>query len=256
MADKVLGSLKELKSAVGQLRFDGRAAETLRPVKLTRNYLDHVAGSVLVEFGKTKVICTAMVDEKVPMWLRGTGKGWLTAEYSMLPASTLTRKDRDISRGKLDGRSSEIQRLIGRALRNVVDLKALGERTLWIDCDVMQADGGTRTASITGAYVALHDACQDLLNRKLIRNFPLRDSVQAISVGKVGGKLLVDLCYEEDSQAEVDLNVVMTGDGHFIELQGTGESGPFTGDELAKLIELGRGACRELGDHQKKALGK
>lgn len=238
------------------IRIDQRTNEDIRPVKITRNYLIHPEGSVLIEFGNTKVICTAMIEEKVPPFLKGKGEGWVSAEYSMLPSSTKTRKIRDISRLKLDGRSQEIQRLIGRCLRSVVDLKSLGERTVWIDCDVIQADGGTRTASITGAFVAMVDAFKILVDKKLISKLPVKSFVSAISVGKVGGELVADLCYEEDSAAEVDMNIVMTNKGEFIEVQGTGEEATFTYNEFMDLLSLATKACEKLYSIQKNALGE
>jgi len=238
------------------IRIDHRNNEEIRPVKITRNYLMHPEGSVLIEFGNTKVICTAMVEEKVPPFLKGKGEGWVSAEYSMLPSSTATRKMRDINKLKLDGRSQEIQRLIGRSLRSVMDLKGLGERTLWIDCDVIQADGGTRTASITGSFVAMADACKKLVDNKMIEKMPIKSFVSAISVGKVNGELVADLCYEEDSAAEVDMNVVMTNKGEFIEVQGTGEESVFTYKELTEMLSLATKACEELYNIQKDALGE
>ncbi len=238
------------------IRIDKRTNEDIRPVKITRNYLIHPEGSVLIEFGNTKVICTAMIEEKVPPFLKGKGEGWVSAEYSMLPSSTKTRKIRDISRLKLDGRSQEIQRLIGRCLRSVVDLKSLGERTVWIDCDVIQADGGTRTASITGAFVAMVDAFKILVDKKLISKLPVKSFVSAISVGKVSGELVADLCYEEDSAAEVDMNIVMTNKGEFIEVQGTGEEATFTYNEFMDLLSLATKACEKLYSIQKDALGE
>jgi ribonuclease PH len=238
------------------IRIDQRTNEDIRPIKITRNYLIHPEGSVLIEFGNTKVICTAMIEEKVPPFLKGKGEGWVTAEYSMLPASNKTRKIRDISKLKLDGRSQEIQRLIGRCLRSVVDLKSLGERTVWIDCDVIQADGGTRTASITGAFVAMVDAFKILVDKKLISKLPVKSFVSAISVGKVGGELVADLCYEEDSAAEVDMNIVMTNKGEFIEVQGTGEEATFTYNEFMDLLSLATKACEKLYGIQKDALGE
>lgn len=238
------------------IRIDQRTNEEIRPVKITRNYIMHPEGSVLIEFGNTKVICTAIVEEKVPPFLKGKGEGWVSAEYSMLPASTTTRKIRDINKLKLDGRSQEIQRLIGRSLRSVMDLKGLGERTLWIDCDVIQADGGTRTASITGSFVAMADACKKLIDNKLIDKMPIKSFVSAVSVGKVNGELAADLCYEEDSAAEVDMNVVMTDKGEFIEVQGTGEESVFTYNELTKMLSLATKACEELYNIQKEALGE
>ena len=209
------------------MRVDGRKANELRPVKITRNYIKHPEGSCLVEFGDTKLICTATVDEKVPPFKKGTGEGWVTAEYSMLPGSTAVRNARDISRLKINGRTSEIQRLIGRSLRTVVDFKLLGERTITIDCDVIQADGGTRTAAITGGFVALMDACKKMVDEKKISEFPIKDFVAAISVGIVDNTEFLDLCYAEDSQAEVDMNVVMTANGELIEVQETGEKSTF-----------------------------
>jgi len=220
------------------MRPDNRKPDELRPVSMRRNYLKNAGGSVLIEVGDTVLICTASVEEKVPPFLKGRGRGWVTAEYSMIPCSTVVRTPRDITRGRLNGRSSEIQRLIGRSLRAVVNMEKLGERTVWIDCDVIQADGGTRTAAITGAYVALVDALQGLKEQGLLGELPLRDSLAAISVGKVNGELLLDLCFEEDSRAEVDMNVVMTGKGEFIEIQGTAEGQPFTGEELKELLAL------------------
>ncbi|MGF7057356.1 ribonuclease PH [Brassicibacter mesophilus] len=237
-------------------RIDGRQNDEIRNVKITRNYLKHPHGSVLIEMGQTKVICTAMVDDRVPPFLKGTGSGWVTAEYSMIPGSTITRKVRDASRGKIEGRSHEIQRLIGRALRSVVSLEELGERTVWIDCDVIQADGGTRTASITGAFVALVDALGKLLNDGLISHMPVRNFLSAISVGIVHENRLLDLCYAEDSNAKVDMNIVMTDKGEFVELQGTGEESPFSIDDLNELIRLGQKGNNELIKLQKEALGE
>ena len=233
-------------------RSNGRGANALRPVKITRDYLKHAEGSVLIEIGDTKVICSASVEERVPPFLRNSGKGWVTAEYSMLPRSTNTRTPRD--RGGGNGRAFEIQRLIGRSLRSVTDLSAFGERTLWIDCDVVQADGGTRTASITGAYVALVDAFQMMVKRGVIEKVPVKDSVAAISVGKVEGEVLLDLNYEEDSKAEVDMNVVMTGSGKFVEIQGTAEGGVFTKKEMDGLMKIAQNGIKVLTRVQKKAL--
>lgn len=237
-------------------RDENRLTNEIRPVKITRNYLLHPEGSVLIEVGNTKVICTAMIEEKVPPFLKGTGKGWVTSEYSMLPASTKTRKSRDINKGKIDGRSQEIQRLIGRSLRSVVDLSALGERTVWIDCDVIQADGGTRTASITGAFVAMVDAFNILLKKKEIKKMPIKSFVSAVSVGIVKNEKILDLCYLEDSSAQVDMNVVMTDKGEFIEVQGTGEESPFTYNEFIDLISLASKGCQDLYQIQKAALGE
>jgi ribonuclease PH len=233
-------------------RSDGREPEALRPVKITRNYLKHAEGSVLIEIGDTKVICSASVEERVPQFLRNTGRGWVTAEYSMLPRSTNTRTPRD--RGGGNGRAFEIQRLIGRSLRSVTDLATFGERTIWIDCDVIQADGGTRTASITGAYVALADAFRKMVKDGLIEKVPIRDSVAAISVGKVDGRVLLDLNYEEDSKAEVDMNVVMTGNGKFVEIQGTGEEAVFTKKEMDELTRMAQRGIKRLTKIQKKTL--
>jgi len=216
--------------------------------------MKHAEGSVLIEIGDTKVICSASVEERVPQFLRNTGRGWITAEYSMLPRSTHTRTSRDSLTGRGSGRSFEIQRLIGRSLRSVADLSGFGERTVWIDCDVIQADGGTRTASITGAYVALVDAFRKMVKNGMIEKDPLKDSVAAISVGKVAGKALLDLNYEEDSRADVDMNVVMTGHGKFVEIQGTGEEAVFTKREMDELTALAQKGIRELTRIQKKCL--
>jgi ribonuclease PH len=226
----------------------------LRPVKITRNYLKHAEGSVLIEMGDTKVICTASVEERVPPFLRNTGKGWVTAEYSMLPRSTHTRTTRDSTTGRASGRSYEIQRLIGRSLRSVTDLRGFGERSVWIDCDVIQADGGTRAASITGAYVALVDAFRKMVKDGVIEKVPIKDSVAAISVGKVDGAVLLDLNYGEDSKAEVDMNVVMTGQGKFVEIQGTAEEEAFTKKEMDGLTRLAQKGIGELTKIQKKSL--
>jgi ribonuclease PH len=237
-------------------RVDGRKADQLRPVTLTRKWSIHPEGSVLVEFGQTKVLCTASVTEGVPRWLRGSGKGWVTAEYAMLPRATNTRGDRESVKGKVGGRTQEISRLIGRALRAVVDTKALGENTIIVDCDVLQADGGTRTAAITGAYVALQDAVTWMRDKKLIKasREPLVGSVSAVSVGIIDGVPMLDLCYEEDVRAETDMNVVCTADGKFVEVQGTAEGAPFDRAELDALLDLAAGGCRELAAHQVKAL--
>ncbi len=235
-------------------RSNGRGFKALRPVKITRNYLKHAEGSVLIQIGDTKVICSASVEERVPPFLRNTGKGWVTAEYSMLPRSTHTRTSRDSLTGRGNGRAFEIQRLIGRSLRSVTDLSGFGERTIWIDCDVIQADGGTRTASITGAYVALVDAFRKLVKDGTIEDIPIKDSVAAISVGKVDGEVLLDLDYEEDSKAEVDMNVVMTGGGKFVEIQGTAEGGVFTKKEMDRLTKVAQGGIKILTRIQKKSL--
>jgi ribonuclease PH len=237
------------------VRSGARAANALRPVTLTRRYTVHAEGSVLVEFGATKVLCTASVDEKVPPHKRGSGEGWVTAEYGMLPRSTHTRSDREAARGKQSGRTQEIQRLIGRSLRTVFDLAALGERTIHLDCDVLQADGGTRTAAITGAFVAAHDAVAWLLNEGRIETSPIRDHVAAVSVGIVQGTPLLDLEYIEDSACDTDMNVVMTGAGGFVEVQGTAEGAPFTRAEMDRLLALAAQGIGELVTAQKQTLG-
>lgn len=238
------------------LRIDERKCNEKRETKFQMDFLDYAEGSVLIEVGNTKVLCSASVEEKVPHFMKGKGSGWVTAEYSMLPRSTHTRKIRDISKGKLDGRTTEIQRLIGRSLRSIVDLKALGERTIWLDCDVIQADGGTRTASITGAFVAMVSAMQKLKEKGLITEMPVKQFVAATSVGVVKGEPHLDLCYEEDSQAEVDMNLVMTEDLKFIEIQGTGEEAPFDRKTLLDLLEIGEKGILELIELQKNILGE
>ncbi|WP_210594095.1 ribonuclease PH [Streptomyces sp. GESEQ-35] len=237
-------------------RIDGRTPEQLRPVTIERGWSKHAEGSVLVSFGDTKVFCTASVTEGVPRWRKGSGEGWVTAEYAMLPRSTNTRGDRESVRGKIGGRTHEISRLIGRSLRAVIDYKALGENTIVLDCDVLQADGGTRTAAITGAYVALADAVAWAQGKKLIKagRRPLTGTVSAVSVGIVGGAPLLDLCYEEDVRAETDMNVVCTGDGRFVEVQGTAEAEPFAREELNALLDLAVSGCTELAVLQRKAL--
>jgi len=237
-------------------RIDNRNNDEKRAVKITTDYLLHPEGSVLIEMGNTKVICTATVEEKVPPFLKGQSKGWETAEYSMLPRSTHTRKIRDIAKGKLDGRTSEIQRLIGRSLRSIVDLGKLGERTIWLDCDVIQADGGTRTASITGAYVAMVMAMKKLQDAKLIEEIPVTDHLAAISVGILEDEVILDLCYEEDSTAMIDMNVIMTGSKTIVEVQGTGEERPFTREEMNKLMDFAEKGIEELVDIQKEILGE
>ena len=236
-------------------RPSGRAFDQLRPVRLTRHYTRHAEGSVLVEFGDTRVLCTASIEDKVPGFLKGKGQGWLTAEYGMLPRATHTRSDREAARGKQSGRTLEIQRLIGRSLRAVVDLGALGERTLQIDCDVLQADGGTRTASITGAWVAVHDAIGTLLARGALAASPIREAVAAVSVGIVAGQPVLDLDYEEDSSCDTDMNVVITGSGGFVEIQGTAEGAPFSRGEVDTLLELARHGVSQLVAAQRAALG-
>lgn len=237
------------------MRLDGRMHNELRPVTITSPFVKHPHGSVLIEMGNTKVICTAMIEEKVPPFLKNSGKGWVTAEYGMLPGSTHTRKMRDASKGKLDGRSQEIQRLIGRSLRSVVDFEKLGERTIWIDCDVIQADGGTRTASITGGFIAMIEAMKTLVASGVLPAIPVKGYVAAVSVGVVGEEAYLDLCYEEDSSAKVDMNLVMTSEGKFIELQGTGEDAPFSRAELDELIALGEKGISELIAMQKSVIG-
>ena len=236
-------------------RTQGRASDALRAVQIERGYTRHAEGSVLVSFGDTRVLCTASVEEKVPAHKRGSGQGWVTAEYGMLPRATHTRGDREAARGKQSGRTQEIQRLIGRAMRCVFDLAALGERTLVLDCDVLQADGGTRTAAITGAFVAAHDAVSWLLAKRAIAASPLRDQVAAVSVGIVQGVPLLDLEYVEDSACDTDMNVVMTGAGRFVEVQGTAEGEPFARAELDRLLALAAGGIAELVAQQRRALG-
>lgn len=236
------------------MRVDGRKNDSIRNMKITRNYTKYAEGSVLIEAGDTKVICTASLEEKVPPFLKGKGEGWITCEYNMIPRATHSRKARDVNKGKIDGRTMEIQRLIGRALRSVVDLKALGEKTIWIDCDVIQADGGTRTASISGAFVALIDAVNKLHKRSPFQKYPIREFVSAISIGIVKDIKLVDLNYEEDSNAIVDMNVVMTSAGEFIEIQGTGEQRPFSRKELDELLILADKGIKQVIAVQKDSL--
>jgi ribonuclease PH len=236
------------------MRIDKRERDQLRSVKITKDFIKYPEGSVLIEMGNTKVICNATVEERVPPFKRDSGEGWVTAEYSMLPRATSDRNTRDINRLKKNNRSVEIQRLIGRALRSVVDFKILGERSITLDCDVIQADGGTRTASITGAFVALRIACKKLLNEGVIDKMPISSYVAAISVGIVNEEALLDLCYAEDSNAKVDMNVVMTEEGEFIEVQGTGEESPFTRKQFNELLDLGDKGIRELITIQKNVL--
>lgn len=237
------------------MRPDGRTPDQLRPVEIQPGFVETADGSALISVGHTRIICTASVDEAVPAWMRGTGRGWVTAEYSMLPASTGTRKQRDISRGKLDGRTTEIQRLIGRSVRAVVDMHALGERTVWLDCDVLQADGGTRCASICGAWVALHQALTALMERGMVEAMPLRDSIAAVSVGMVDGTAVLDLPYSEDSRAESDMNVVMTGAGRLVEVQATAEGQTFSRGELNALLDLAEIGIGALTAAQRAAIG-
>jgi ribonuclease PH len=237
------------------LRSDGRAAGELRPVNMTTGYLLTAEGSVLIEVGNTRVLCAASIEDSVPAFLRNSGRGWVTAEYSMLPRATAERNTREVTKGRPSGRTMEIQRLIGRSLRAVVDMEALGERAIIVDCDVLQADGGTRTASITGGYVALALAVKKMLDFGQLKRNPLRDQVAATSVGVLRKEALLDLCYDEDSQAEVDMNVVMTGAGEFVELQATGEKSTFQDDRLAEMIAMARVGVSELLKAQRRALG-
>lgn len=238
------------------MRPDGRSSAELRKINIVRNFTKNAEGSVLIEMGDTKVICTASVEEKVPQFLRDQKKGWVTGEYSMLPSSTNVRKRRESATGRIGGRTHEIQRLIGRSMRSVVDLNALGERTVWLDCDVIQADGGTRTASITGAFVALKDALSFTLEKELIKENPIKEYVAAVSVGIVDGEPRLDLAYEEDFSAEVDMNVVMTGSGKFIEVQGTAETNPFDDKHLQEMLDLAKRGIGQIIDIQKSVLGE
>jgi len=237
-------------------RLSGRSSSQIRAIKITKNYITHPHGSVLFQMGGTRVLCSASIDTKVPSFLRGQGRGWVTAEYSMLPSSTNTRTPREASKGKLSGRTQEIQRLIGRSLRSIVDLEKLGERTVWIDCDVIQADGGTRCASITGSFIALMLAMKKLKKDKLINQIPVRDYVAAISVGIINGKNLLDLDYSEDSVADVDLNIIKTGSGGFVEIQGTAEREPFSDKQMKSMIALADKGIKQLVAIQKKTIGK
>ena len=236
------------------MRNDGRSSKTLRPITITRNFTKYAEGSVLIEFGDTKVLCTASLEESVPPFLRGKGTGWVTAEYAMLPRATHTRSPREAAKGKQTGRTLEIQRLIGRSLRAVTDLGKLGERSVYIDCDVLQADGGTRTASITGAYVALVDALTTLKTKGLLAEISLKEAVAAVSVGIVGGEAMLDLNYMEDSSAEVDMNFVITSSGRFVEVQGTAEAEPFTSREMDAMRDLALAGALQLFDFQREAL--
>ncbi len=237
------------------LRQDGRREDQIRPVKISRDFIKYAEGSVLIEMGGTKVICTASVEEKVPPFLKDKGRGWVTAEYAMLPRATQDRTQREAVKGRQGGRTLEIQRLVGRSLRAVTDMAEMGERTVWIDCDVIQADGGTRTASITGAFIALADALAVLKRKNLIKKRPLTDYLAAISIGKVGGQIMVDLAYEEDVLAEVDLNLVMTGRGRYVEVQGTAERAPFEKKDLDEFVALGWRAIQDLVALQKELVG-
>lgn len=236
------------------MRVDGRKNDQTRHIKITRNYTKYAEGSVLIETGDTKVICTASIEDKVPPFLKGKGEGWITCEYNMIPRATQVRKVRDITKGKMDGRTMEIQRLIGRALRSVVDLKAIGEKTVWIDCDVIQADGGTRTSSITGAFVALIDAVNKLHRHTPFEVYPVRNFVSAVSVGILNNTKILDLCYVEDSSAKVDMNIVMTDEGEYIEVQGTGEESPFSRKDLDELLALGEKGIKQMIQIQKDVL--
>jgi ribonuclease PH len=237
-----------------KMRFDGRKNDQSRAIKITRGYTKYAEGSVLMETGDTKVICTATIEDKIPPFLKGKGEGWITCEYNMIPRATQVRKIRDSTKGKVDGRTMEIQRLIGRALRSVVDLKAIGEKTIWIDCDVIQADGGTRTASISGAFVALVDAVNKIHRHSPFTVYPIRSFVSAISVGIIDNIKMLDLCYEEDSRAKVDMNIVMTDSGEFIEIQGTGEQSPFSKNDLNELLVLGEKGIKHMIQVQKESL--
>ncbi|GAA0456654.1 ribonuclease PH [Alkalibacillus silvisoli] len=239
------------------MRVDGRSNNELRNMTMTTNFTKHPEGSVLISVGDTKVICNASVEKKVPPFMRGEGKGWITAEYAMLPRATEQRNIRESSKGKVAGRTMEIQRLIGRTLRAIIDLEKIGERTIWVDCDVIQADGGTRTAAITGAFVATTLACAKLFKEKLIEEMPITNYLAATSVGiSSEGNAILDLCYEEDSKADVDLNIVMTNEGKFVELQGTGEEATFSPDQLNEMLQLGTKGIKEIFEVQREALGE
>lgn len=244
-----------MNHGIGLARQDGRREDQIRPVKISRDFIKYAEGSVLIEMGGTKVICTASVEEKVPPFLKDKGRGWVTAEYAMLPRATQDRTQREAVKGRQGGRTLEIQRLVGRSLRAVTDMAEMGERTVWIDCDVIQADGGTRTASITGAFIALADAFAVLKRKHLIKKRPLIDYLAAISIGKVGGQIMVDLAYEEDALAEVDLNLVMTGRGRYVEVQGTAERAPFEKKDLDEFVALGWKAIQDLVALQKELVG-
>ena len=238
------------------MRKDGRAPDELRPIRITRGFQSFAEGSCVIELGATRVLCAATFEEKVPPFLRGSGRGWVTAEYSMLPRSTLVRTPREVQQGRPSGRTQEIQRLIGRSLRAVTELGAMGEATVTIDCDVLTADGGTRTAAITGAYVALHDAFRSRVDAGRLERIPLSDGVAAVSVGVIDGEAMIDLCYEEDVAASVDMNVVMTGGGKFVEVQGTAEGEPFDRDDLSRLLDLGAAGIARLVEVQREALAE
>lgn len=237
------------------MRIDGRNNDEMREIKITRDFTRYAEGSVFIEVGNTKVLCNASIEDKVPPFLRDKGEGWITSEYDMLPRSTHSRKIRNSAKGKIDGRTMEIQRLIGRALRSIVDLKALGEKTIWIDCDVIQADGGTRTASINGAFIALVDAINKMHKENPFKTYPIKGFVGAISVGIIGDDTILDLCYEEDSSAKVDMNIIMSDKGEFIEVQGTGEESPFSKKDFMNLVDLAEKGIKDIIEIQKKALG-
>ncbi|MGD9677439.1 MAG: ribonuclease PH [Vulcanibacillus sp.] len=237
------------------MRIDERLNNELRKVNIIRDYNKHAEGSVLIEVGATRVICTASIEDRVPIFKRGEGKGWITAEYSMIPRATHTRNQRESTKGKVSGRTMEISRLIGRALRSIVNFEHLGEKTIWIDCDVIQADGGTRTASITGSFVAIVDACYKLLRENKIERMPIESFIAATSVGIINDESRLDLDYLEDSQAKVDMNIVMTSEGKYVEIQGTGEESPFSEEELFQLLKLGKQGIMQLIEYQKEALG-
>ncbi|MDK2820992.1 MAG: ribonuclease [Clostridia bacterium] len=245
----------ETREARTLIRANNRSKNSLRPVTIERNYLKYAEGSALIVMGDTKVICSASVEEKVPPFLRNSGKGWITAEYSLLPRSTHDRTQREASKGRLSGRTQEIQRLIGRSVRSVVDTLCLGERTIWLDCDVLQADGGTRTAAITGSFVALAEAVEGLMNAGIISKFPINDFLAAVSVGIINGEILLDLDFQEDCNAWVDMNVVMTGSGKLVEVQGTAEGQPFSREEMAKMLDLAGQGINSLIEVQKQVLG-
>jgi ribonuclease PH len=255
MYSVTMGKAVKAKEAIHFMRIDGRQNDQTRPVTITAHYIKHAEGSVLIEVGDTKVICTASVEERVPPFMKGQGKGWVTAEYSMLPRATQVRNQREAAKGKLGGRTMEIQRLIGRALRSVVNLEALGERSITLDCDVIQADGGTRTTSITGAFIAMAFAIDKLVKDKMLSKYPIIDFIGSVSVGVVNETACLDLNYEEDSKAKVDMNVVMTGDGKFVEVQGTGEDSPFTRSELDQLLALAETGIQTMIRDQEVVLG-
>jgi ribonuclease PH len=250
----IVNDLKRSQMSTSKLRPSGRQPDQLRTIEIIRHYTKHAEGSVLIRFGETHVLCTASIEEKVPPFLKGKGSGWITAEYGMLPRSTGTRMDREAAKGKQSGRTQEIQRLIGRSLRAIVDLKQLGERSIVLDCDVIQADGGTRTASITGAYIALHDAINTLLSSGALSQSPLLDSVAAISVGVYQGTPVLDLDYLEDSDCDTDMNVVMTGKGGFVEIQGTAEGVPFSQSQMSAMMDLAQHGIQQLSELQRNAL--